>query len=713
MGRRNLPIHVRMLLFAGAFLALQLVLAALATIKLVAIDDSTHDLRDIWVHEVDSLNEVDDHLADLRFREIARALATTEQARASHERAASSDRESIDQILADLSTGPEGSGALAAFRAHWKGYALRHDRWVREDAAGDYDAPARPGNELEVSFMQAHESLGRVMTEAANAASASTMRMDELIDSALAVLIAVSVLSVILAVWSYFRMRATVTAPLSAITTVMSRLAEGDRSAEVPELHRGDEIGALAKAFDVFRANALALEKANEAAVAAQEQAQTLARHDALTGLPNRRVFAGDLEAALATSRLGELRTSVLMIDLDRFKPVNDLYGHGAGDTVLCEVARRVRDIVRKGDTIARLGGDEFAVVCQEEQDSFPKGTVALTQRVLGTLAMPIRVGDGMVEIGASIGIASSPAAGAEDAEAADPEEIMRAADIAMYDAKRAGRGTYRFFERSMDAELRSRATLEADLRAAILEGRIEPYYQPLVTIPGGVLYGFEVLARWHHSGLGMVSPDVFIPLAEQMGLIAELTWSILRQSCRQAVTWPAHIRLSVNISPIHLKDATMPMKLLAILNQEHFEPSRLEIEVTETALVSDIEGAKLILASLQSVGIKVALDDFGTGYSSLYHLRELKFDKVKIDRSFVQSIEKDQQSRQIVEAIISLARNLELPTIAEGVEDQGIVDHLTGKGCEFAQGYHFGRPMTGSQASELLKEQGELARAG
>jgi diguanylate cyclase (GGDEF)-like protein len=702
-----------MLLFAGAFLALQLVLATLATIKLVGIDDSTHDLRDVWVHEVNGLNEIDHRLADLRFREIARALATTEQARAGHELAAGRDRKAIEQILTDRFAGLEGSGALAAFRAKWKGYTLRHDRWVREDAAGSYNDPATPGNELEVSFMQAHEALGRVMEKAAEGAAASTIRMDELVDGALTIMIVVSILSVVLAVWSWFRMRATVTAPLSAITSVMSRLAAGDRSAVVPELHRSDEIGALAKAFDVFRGNAFALEKANEAALAAQEHAHTLARHDALTGLPNRRVFAGELENGLSTCGAAAMRTSVLMIDLDRFKPVNDLYGHGAGDAVLCEVARRLTAVARKGDTVARLGGDEFAIVCQEEQDSFPSGTVALTQRVLASLATPISAGECVVDIGASIGIASSPAIDGKDGEASDPEEIMRAADIAMYDAKRAGRGTFRFFEKSMDAELRSRATLETDLRTAIGEGRIEPYYQPLVTIPGGVLYGFEVLARWRHADLGMVSPDVFIPLAEQMGLIAELTWSVLRQSCRQAVQWPAHIRLSVNISPIHLKDPTLPMKLLAILNQEGIEPSRLEIEVTETALVSDIAGAKLILASLQAVGIKVALDDFGTGYSSLYHLRELKFDKVKIDRSFVQAIEQDQQSRQIVEAIISLARNLELPTIAEGVEDQGVVDHLTGKGCEYAQGYHFGRPMTGVQASELLAEQGELARAG
>jgi diguanylate cyclase (GGDEF)-like protein len=713
MGHRSLSIHARMLLFAGVFLVLQLVLATLATIKLFGIDSSTHDLRDVWVHEVSGLNEVDHRLADLRFREIARALATTEQARAGHEIAAARDRKAIDQILDTLPVELESSAALNVFKANWKGYTLRHDRWVREDAAGDYDAPARPGNELEVSFMQTHEALGRVTAKAAEAAKASTIEMNELVDTALAVIMAVSILSVVLAVGSYFRMRATVTAPLSAITGVMSRLAQGDRSVEVPELHRGDEIGALAKAFDVFRGNAFALEKANEAALAAQEHAQTLARHDALTGLPNRRVFAGELEDALSVACIGDVRTSVLMIDLDRFKPVNDLYGHGAGDAVLCQVAGRLREVVRKGDTVARLGGDEFAIICQEEQESFPQATIALTQRILAALATPITVGECLVEIGASIGLASSHAAGVEDGEAADPEEIMRAADIAMYDAKRAGRGTYRFFEKSMDAQLRSRATLESDLRAAITEGRIEPYYQPLVTIPGGVLYGFEVLARWQHPALGMVSPDVFIPLAEQMGLIAELTWSVLRQSCRQAVEWPADIRISVNISPIHLKDPTMPMKLLAILNQEHFEPSRLEIEVTETALVSDIDGAKLVLASLQAVGIKVALDDFGTGYSSLYHLRELKFDKVKIDRSFVQAIEQDQQSRQIVEAIISLARNLELPTIAEGVEDQAIVDHLTGKGCEFAQGYHFGRPMTGAEASRLVAERSEVALAG
>ncbi|HVY51894.1 MAG TPA: EAL domain-containing protein [Devosia sp.] len=281
----------------------------------------------------------------------------------------------------------------------------------------------------------------------------------------------------------------------------------------------------------------------------------------------------------------------------------------------------------------------------------------------------------------------------------------MRAADIAMYRAKHDGRGAFRFFEQEMDEELRAQAEFESDLKAAIASGEIQPYYQPLVDVAAGKVYGFEVLARWPHPVRGMVPPDKFIPLCEQLGLIPQLCASMLRRACRAALRWPEDITLSVNISPSQLRDVSLPTQLLTILNQEQFSPKRLEIEITETALITDLETAKQILTAIRAVGIKVALDDFGTGYSSLYHLRELKFDKVKIDRSFVPSMEEDRESEKIVDAILSLAQSIGMPTVAEGIENKRVLEHLAEKGCEFGQGFLFGKALNAADAERLLGE--------
>ena len=429
----------------------------------------------------------------------------------------------------------------------------------------------------------------------------------------------------------------------------------------------------------------------------AQQHAQALARHDALTGLPNRRVFYADLQIALDHARNDSATYLVMIIDLDHFKQINDRQGHSAGDTVLCEVARHLTQAVGKKDTVARLGGDEFAIIAEADRKAPLEGAIRLANKVLDAVRQPILVGDSAVEVGASIGIASCPADGV------DAESLLRAADIAMYRAKQEGRSTFRFFEQKMDEELRAQEMLETDLKRAVVEGKIQPHYQPLIDMRDNHIYGFEMLARWRHPVRGSVPPDVFIPLVERLGLISDLTSSMLRQACRDSKRWPKDIILSLNISPLQLKDPLLPSQLLAILAQEDFSPSRLEIEVTETALVNDIVMAKSILTSLQSLGIKVALDDFGTGYSCLSHLRELKFDKVKIDRSFVQSMQENHESEKIVDAILKLAKSLDLPTVAEGIENAIVLRHLVDGGCEFGQGYYFGKALDADDATEIL----------
>ena len=425
------------------------------------------------------------------------------------------------------------------------------------------------------------------------------------------------------------------------------------------------EARAAEEKEQTYRKHVAALEKAHEAAEAAQKLAQSLARHDALTGLPNRRVFAEVLEAARLQADRGGAQFAVLSLDLDRFKPVNDIYGHQAGDDVLREVATRIGAVVRAGDTVARLGGDEFALImhCVNLDEEPAAAAALLADRIIDAVGRPISIGDRCVDVGASIGIAICPMDGT------DPETLLRAADMAMYRAKEEGRGTHRFFQRSMEDALRARLALEEDVRSAVAKEEIEPHYQPLMLLAEKRLVGFEILARWHHPTRGDVEPELFIPVVEKLGLIAELTYSLLRRACLDARNWPPEITIALNVSPKHLGDPLLTAKILSILSETAFPPERLEIEITESALVSDLPAARTALVALQELGIKISLDDFGTGYSNLYNLRELRFDKIKIDRSFVLSMETNVESAKIVHSVIDLAKSLGLPTIAEGIE--------------------------------------------
>lgn len=428
----------------------------------------------------------------------------------------------------------------------------------------------------------------------------------------------------------------------------------------------------------------------------AEEAARLLARHDSLTGLPNRRVLLERLEDALSvTSAAAPREFALLLIDLDRFKPVNDLHGHPAGDAVLCEVAKRLTAGVPAGGMVARLGGDEFAAVFESEPGE--EMTMRVAQRIITSVGTVFRWNNFELVVGATIGIGICPYDGS------DPEALIRAADIALYQAKRDGRGRFHFFEQGMDEELQARAQLEADLRRSIMTGEIEPHYQPLVRLPGEAVIGFEILARWHHPARGNVPPSLFIPIAEDVGLIAELTYHVLRQACTDAKAWPSHIILSLNIAPSQLKDRRLPERVLGILTEMGFAPGRLEIELTENALLDNLEVARLVLSSLRNLGVRIVLDDFGTGYSSLNHLRELQFDKIKIDRSFVQTMQDQNESRKIVGAILSLGRSLGLPITAEGIEHEEHIAWLAQHGCTYGQGFLFGQPVPAREVLAFL----------
>ena len=432
----------------------------------------------------------------------------------------------------------------------------------------------------------------------------------------------------------------------------------------------------------------------------ARDRAESAARHDALTGLANRRFFKETLDGRL--SKPGSAAIAVLLIDLDRFKPVNDVHGHAAGDAVLCAVADRMRALVPQGGLIARLGGDEFVVMIDYGEDS--EAVPRFAQQIISALSKPVVWEQSRVEVGATIGIALATESGS------DAVSLLHAADVAMYQGKREGRGNFRFFHLDMGHALKVRARMEADLRLGIERGEIEPFYQPVVQLPGRELIGFEVLARWRHPEQGLLGPAEFISLAEETGMIADLSWALMRKACTDARSWPGHLQLAVNISPLQLQDKQLPERILAILTETGFAPGRLEIEITETALVNDLESARVALKSLQNFGVRIALDDFGTGYSSLCHLRELQFDKLKIDRSYVASIPLGEDRAKLVDAIIALGSSLGLSTTAEGIETASSVGWLADQGCTYGQGYLFGKPMSKATTDGLLTQWSDAA---
>jgi diguanylate cyclase (GGDEF)-like protein len=704
MTRFRFSIRTRLTLFIMAFVAIVVGVAVSGVLTLRFVDLKTNEIDQKWLAATAMLAEIADQISEYRIAEGYRALALGPKDRAEADVLADGHRHEIQTLQNSYATllGNDVQRAdLDSFRTAWNAYSTEHDAWVQSDIQGALENAERHNQLLQRLYKTADLAVDRLIAANTSAAHAQAQAVDLLTDRSVTIAIALSAISILLAMWLLLRIRTQITHPLEAITQALSKLAAGNRDIRVPELQRADEIGAMAKAFEIFRTNALALEHAHEATRAAQEQLHSLARHDALTGLPNRRVFSAELQAILTGARRGTVPYWVLLIGLDQFKRINDLQGQPFGDAVLCEIARRLEQIVRNNGTVARLGGDEFAIIAKGDvnQQTDLDGARDLARKVLSAIRKPILVGERRVELGASIGIAPC------HTDSTDAESLLHAADVAMYRAKRDGRGAFRFFEQSMDDDLRAQGSLEADLKRAVTEGAIKPYYQPIVEIRSNRICGFEALARWEHPERGFVPPDLFIPVVEQLGLMTNLTSSVLRQACRDARYWPEDIRLSVNISPSELKDPLLPNRLFAILAEEGFPPARLDVEIIETAVVSDIETAKSILTTLQSAGIKVCLDDFGTGYSSLYHLRELKFDKVKIDRSFVQSMVNNSESEKIVDAILGLTKNLNLPTVAEGIEGLPVLLRLAAKGCEFGQGYYFGKAMTADSARDMLME--------
>ena len=429
---------------------------------------------------------------------------------------------------------------------------------------------------------------------------------------------------------------------------------------------------------------------------ASEAQAQHLAFHDVLTGLPNRALVEDRLTQALALATRHDQRVALLLIDLDRFKTINDTHGHHAGDELIIAVAQRLSNIVRASDTVGRIGGDEFIVVMPDVDNI---GQVqSLAQRIIDELSEPFTLFGSDVWSGASIGLALAPKDGV------DRLELMRKADIALYEAKSGGRGTYRQFERAMDESVRTRQTIAADLRTALHTHQgLEVWYQPLMDIDGQQMVGIEALLRWHHPTRGLIAPAEFIAIAEETGLIIPLGEWVLAEACVTQQRFP-ELLVAVNVSPVQFRSTGFVERVMAIVSQNGGDPKRLELEITEGVLIEDEREARAIIVALREAGFRIALDDFGTGYSSLNYLSNFPVDKIKIDRSFTQSLGVAENSVAIVESVVKLGHAMGLMVTAEGVETPGQMSALADAGCNQLQGYLFSQAVPADQLAALMK---------
>jgi diguanylate cyclase (GGDEF)-like protein len=422
----------------------------------------------------------------------------------------------------------------------------------------------------------------------------------------------------------------------------------------------------------------------------AERNAQTMSMRDPLTQLPNRRQFQADVSAALKGS---DNKMSVLLLGIDQFKKLNEVYGHLGCDEALLQVGSRIRERAAPGDIFARIGDDEFAL-CLAGGD--PESARRIACSVVEVIRQPIQIGIEQHSIGASVGIAQTGRGHAT------VDELLRCAHVALSRA-RAIHTEYCFFDPKMDAHIRERSLLEKDLRAAIGGDGLRPYYQPIVDLKTRRIVSFESLARWHNPVSGLILPDTFIPLAEELGILDMVSGQLFGDACRDAAAWPSNVSLTFNFSPSQFADRTFADAILTVLEETGMPPHRLEAEITESALVEDLEATRHAIQTLRNAGVRIVIDDFGTGYSSLYHLYELRFDKLKIDKRFIQELVTTGESAVFIRAMVGLSRGLNLSVTAEGIETETQAAAALEHGVDQAQGYLFGKAVPADQVSRLI----------
>jgi diguanylate cyclase (GGDEF)-like protein len=411
-----------------------------------------------------------------------------------------------------------------------------------------------------------------------------------------------------------------------------------------------------------------------------------MAHHDLLTGLANRTFFTAKIEEAGARLRRRGETFAIFMLDLDRFKDVNDSLGHPAGDALLKEMAQRLKSSLRETDALARLGGDEFAILQVAEKDQRAEA-IALAVRIIDIVAQPFDLDGRKVSVGTSIGIALAPQDGIE------PDELLKKADLALYRTKAGGRNGFNFFHADMTAEVDARHRLENEMREGLTRNEFEVHYQPVFDSESREIRGAEALVRWRHPEQGLMPPDRFIPLAEDTGLIVQLGAWILQHACADAVTWPDQVKLAVNLSSVQFRKGDLFDIILCALVDSGLPPERLEVEITESVLLENETNYRRVLQQLKNIGVSIVLDDFGTGYSSLGYLTTFPVDKIKIDKSFTQGLIERAECAAVIASVLTLARGLDIATTAEGVETEEQYDMLRAAGVNLVQGYLFGQP--------------------
>lgn len=498
-----------------------------------------------------------------------------------------------------------------------------------------------------------------------------------------------TLLGLLLAAFATWRAAGRITEPLARLDHAAGRLATGEHV----KVHvRGeDELARLATTFNEMS------DKIEER----ERRITQLAFNDVLTGLPNRTMFQQQLEHVYRTIDDGDSLVALHCLDLDQFKVINDTLGHPAGDALLIEAGRRIRDVAR-GQFVARLGGDEFVVLQTVSGDR--NAIDRLAENLIEAIARPLHIDGNELVPSTSVGIAIAPADGI------DSGTLLRNADLALYRAKEAGRGTFAFFEESLNRRAQDRRKLETDLRSALERGEFELFYQPLFDLESNRIGSFEALIRWNHPERGLVSPLDFIAVAEETGIIVPMGAWALQEACRQASQWPDDVRVAVNVSPVQFHRGGLNETIMQALALSRLQPNRLEIEITESVFLDGSDQILKLLHSLRSIGVRVALDDFGTGYSSLSYLQSFPFDKIKIDRSFIENILTRPGASAIVSAITELAHALGMETTAEGVEDNAQLAELRSRGCSSVQGFLFAKPMRVSEVEKLFNE-GRSAR--
>ena len=481
--------------------------------------------------------------------------------------------------------------------------------------------------------------------------------------------------------------------PEDYISMLMGCIAEGRTTTSIANLSDGRVISIVSK--PVAGGGWLATHEDVTERQSAQARIVHMARHDALTDLPNRVLLRERLDHELKRVKRGEC-LAMLCLDLDHFKSVNDTLGHPIGDELLKRAADRLRGCTREPDTVARLGGDEFAIIMTQLQD--PADVSVLAQRVRDSISKPYQIDGHQIVTDISIGISMAPHDGT------DPDILIKNADLALYGAKADGRGTYRYFESEMDARMKARRDLEMDLRQALANKEFELYYQPLVNLKSNEISTLEALLRWNHPTRGMISPADFIPIAEETGLIIAIGEWVLNTACKETANWPEHIKVAVNVSPAQLKSRSVLKMVTTALADSGMPASKLQLEITETVLLQNTFATLETLHKLRKLGVQIALDDFGTGYSSLSYLRSFPFDKIKIDRSFIKDLSNGAEPLAIVHAVAGLAKCLNMISTAEGVETQQQLDTLQSVGCTEMQGYLYSRAIPAKDMEKFLR---------